>query len=89
MFNLFRNRKKEQAQEPPLWLELFDTQPKDSQGSLIALDDLVSFGGKVWQVVAMSHKGKVVLRKVGKTSGGFWRNAEECEIVKRHERKEN
>lgn len=66
-----------------------DTQPVDSEGSLIALDDLVSYRGTLLQVVAMSHKQKVVLRTPGKKKGGFWVASHNCTLVKRHARKEN
>lgn len=73
----------------PLWVDLFDTQPVDSEGSLIALDDLVSYRGAALQVVAMSHKQKVVLRTPGTTRGGFWVASRNCTLVKRHARKGN
>lgn len=94
MFGIFKRKSKPskhrecscERQAPP-WLDLFDTQPRDSEGSLIALDDLVSHGRDVLQVVAMSHKGKVVVRKRGTDRGGRWVKASECTIVKRHDRK--
>lgn len=52
-------------------------------------DDLVSYRGTLLQVVAMSHKQKVVLRTPGKKKGGFWVAACNCTLVKRHARKEN
>lgn len=70
MFDFFKRKAKPSAsatdESKPLWVELFDTQPVDSEGSLIALDDLVSYRGALLQVVAMSHKQKVVLRTPGK-----------------------
>lgn len=63
MFDFFKRKAKPSAtatdESKPLWVELFDTQPVDSEGSLIALDDLVSYRGTLLQVVAMSHKQKV------------------------------
>lgn len=49
MFDFFKRKAKPRAaandESKPLWVELFDTQPVDSEGSLIALDDLVSYRG--------------------------------------------
>lgn len=93
MFDFFKRKAKPSTaatdESKPLWVELFDTQPVDSEGSLIALDDLVSYHGTLLQVVAMSHKQKVVLRTPGKKKGGFWVAACNCTLVKRHARKEN
>jgi len=51
MFDFFKRKAKPSAtatdESKPLWVELFDTQPVDSEGSLIALDDLVSYRGEV------------------------------------------
>ena len=93
MFDFFKRKAKPSAtatdESKPLWVELFDTQPVDSEGSLIALDGLVSYRGTLLQVVAMSHKQKVVLRTLGKKKGGFWVASHNCTLVKRHARKEN
>lgn len=93
MFDFFKRKAKQSTaatdEGKPLWVELFDTQPVDSEGSLIALDDLVSYRGSLLQVVAMSHKQKVVLRRPGKNKGGFWVSARNCTLVKRHARKGN
>lgn len=93
MFDFLKRKAKPSAaptdESKPLWVELFDTQPVDSEGSLIALDDLVSYRGTLLQVVAMSHKQKVVLRMPGKKKGGFWVASHNCKLVKRHARKEN
>lgn len=93
MFDFFKRKAKPSAtatdESKPLWVELFDTQPVDSEGSLIALDDLVSYRGTLRQVVAMSNKQKVVLRTPGKKKGGFWVASHNCTLVKRHARKEN
>lgn len=93
MFDFFKRKATPRAaandESKPLWVDLFDTQPVDSEGSLIALDDLVSYRGTLLQVVAMSHKQKVVLRTPGKTKGGFWVASHNCTLVKRHARKEN
>lgn len=93
MFDFFKRKAKPSAaatdESKPLWVELFDTQPVDSEGSLIALDDLVSYRGTLLQVVAMSHKQKVALRTPGKKKGGFWVAASNCTLVERHVRKEN
>lgn len=94
MFDFFKRKAKPSANAAtddgkPLWVELFDTQPADAQGLLIALDDLVSYRGSLFQVVAASHKQKVVLRTPGKTKGGFWVASRNCTLAKRHARKEN
>lgn len=43
MFDFFKRKAKPSAtatdESKPLWVELFDTQPVDSEGSLIALDE--------------------------------------------------
>lgn len=49
----------------------------------------IGYRGALLQVVAMSHKQKVVLRTPGKKKGGFWAAACNCTLVKRHARKEN
>lgn len=84
MFNLFKKRPSAAPAEKPMWLDLFDTQPTDCDGSLIALDDLVEYRGRTMQVVAMSHKRKVALRVPGQTRGAYWAHAERCQLVKRH-----
>lgn len=93
MFDFFKRKAKPTTaatdESKPLWVELFDTQPVDSEGSLIALDDLVSYRGSLLQVVAMSHRQKVMLRTPGKKKGGFWVSAHNYTLVKRHARKEN
>ena len=94
MFDFFKRKAKRGAdattdESRPLWVDLFDTQPVDSKGSLIALDDLVFYRGATLQVVAMSHKQKVVLRTPGTTRGGFWVASHNCTLVKRHARKGN
>ena len=90
MFNFF---KKKQAETKPRGRERhvclsLDTHPHDSAGRVITLDDLVSYRGRILQVVAMSHKQKVVLREVGKTTGGFWVASRACTLKCRHEPKE-
>lgn len=63
---------------------LLDTQPRDRAGAIIALDDLVSYRGLTWQVVAMSHRQKVVVREPGRHRGGIWVPSCACSIVRRH-----
>ena len=92
MFDFLKRKAKPSAaatdESKPLWVELFDTQPVDSEGSLIALDDLVSYRGTLLQVVAMSHKQKVVFARPERKRAvsGLPHN---CTLVKRHARKEN
>lgn len=52
---------------------LLRSHPRDAHGRVIYLDDEVVLGGRVLQVVAMSHKGMIYVRKPGSTGrGGKW-----------------
>lgn len=46
--------------------------PVDSVGKLVFLNDTVEHEGSEYQVVAMSHRNKVVIRPKGQTYGGKW-----------------
>ena len=97
MFNLFKGR--QSTFEPtmtfpyvvptPDYAHMLSAHPRDSWGDVIMLDDLVTYDGKVLQVVAMSHKGKVVVRKQNVKCGGSWVESKACTIIHRHENKEN
>ena len=69
MFDFFKRKAKPSAtatdESKPLWVELFDTQPVDSEGSLIALDDLVSYVAEYIigaEVVAASIDGVALVK---------------------------
>lgn len=57
--------------------------PVDSQGLIIFLNDTVEYANSEYQVVAMSHRNKVVIRKHGETSGGRWVKASSVTLVRR------
>lgn len=52
--------------------DLRATLPRDSAGVTLFPDDTVTYRGKPYEVVAMSHRQKVVIRRHGSTSGGRW-----------------
>lgn len=74
---------KRRRKDSPI-LDLLDTQPRDRDGAIIALDDLVSYRGLTMQVVAMSHRQKLVVREPGRRRGGIWVPSSSCSIVRRH-----
>ena len=51
--------------------------PVDSAGKLVFLNDTVEF-----QVVAMSHRNKVVIRPKGQTYGGKWVKAGSVRVTR-------
>jgi|GEM_PF-2212426 len=57
------------------------SNPQDTRGTAIVLDDVVDWGGRVMQVVAMSHGGKVVLREMGCKHGGVWVPAHDVQVL--------
>lgn len=57
--------------------------PVDSQGLIIFLNDTVEYSNFEYQVVAMSNRNKVVIRKHGETSGGRWVKASSVKVVRR------
>lgn len=56
------------------YFDLVSQLPQDSNGAYIGLDDIVEYHGKRYLVVAISHKGKVVIRPESETEGkgGRW-----------------
>ena len=58
------------------------SQPLDIEHRYLFLDDTVLWRGESWQVVAMSHKNKVALRKPGDTRGAKWVKANGCTLVR-------
>lgn len=69
--------------------DAFDSMPRDSESTVILLDDLVSWRGSVWQVVAMSHRHKVCIRVIGEIKGGRWVSSANCTFVRHSNRKGN
>lgn len=68
---------RERAAHKSAALDYFDLVaklPQDSRGAYIGLDDIVEWQGERYQVVAISHKGKVVIRPESETEGkgGRW-----------------
>lgn len=57
--------------------------PVDVTGTLVFLNDMVEYEGSEYQVVAMSHRNKVVIRPKGQTYGGKWVKAGSV-LVTRH-----
>ncbi len=52
---------------------LLRSHPRDAHGRIVFLDDEVVHRGRVLRVVAMSHKGKIVVRDPrSQGSGGKW-----------------
>lgn len=49
--------------------EAVRSNPRDSKGAILALDDVVIFNGARYRLVAMSHRGKVAIRHLSITSG--------------------
>lgn len=57
--------------------------PADSAGTLVFLDDFVEYGGEEYQVVAMSHRNHIVIRKPeADGSGGKWVSARKVTVTK-------
>ena len=56
------------------YFDLVSQLPQDSNGAYIGLDDIVEYRGKRYLVVAISHKGKAVIRPESETEGkgGRW-----------------
>lgn len=61
-------------------LRSLSTHPRDVNGELVFLDDVVTYNGLSYDVVAMSHKNKVVVRHPSQHRGGKWVNAREVEV---------
>ena len=56
--------------------------PVDSAGKLVFLNDTVEHEGGEYQVVAMSHRNKVVIRPKGQTYGGKWVKAGSVRVTR-------
>ena len=57
--------------------------PVDAEGNLVFLDDSVEYDGEQFQVVAMSHRNHIVIRKPNAGgSGGKWVSARKVVVVK-------
>jgi dUTP pyrophosphatase len=56
--------------------------PVDSAGKLVFLNDTVEHEGSEYQVVAMSHRNKVVIRPKGQTYGGKWVKAGSVRVTR-------
>lgn len=55
------------------YFDLVSKLPQDSNSAHIGLDDIVEWQGERWQVVAISHKGKVAIRRESAHGkGGKW-----------------
>ncbi len=57
--------------------------PRDRDGAVIFMDDVVEYSGARHRVVAMSHKDKVVVRPCGQKSGGRWVRSSRVSVVER------
>ena len=56
------------------------THPRDVNGEIVFLDDVVIYNGLSYDVVAMSHKNKVVVRHPSQHRGGRWVDASKVEV---------
>lgn len=56
------------------------SHPRDVNGNLVFLDDVVTYNGLSYDVVAMSHKNKVVVRHPSQHRGGRWVDASKVEV---------
>lgn len=57
--------------------------PFDSNGTIIFLDDMVELNGEEYQVVAMSHRNHIVIRKpASRRSGGKWVQSRRVTVTK-------
>lgn len=56
--------------------------PVDAAGQLVFLNDTVEHDGGEYQVVAMSHRNKVVIRPAGQSYGGRWVRARDVRVTK-------
>lgn len=56
--------------------------PVDCEGSLVFLNDTVEHDGCEYQVVAMSHRNKVVIRRAGQVNGGKWVKAGSVRVTR-------
>lgn len=56
--------------------------PVDAVGKLVFLNDTVEHEGSEYQVVAMSHRNKVVIRPNGQTYGGKWVKAGSVRVTR-------
>lgn len=65
-------------------LDLGSKLPRDSAGVTLFLDDTVTYRGKTYEVVAMSHRQKVVIRRHGSRSGGRWVPSRLVRLSRRH-----
>ena len=56
------------------YFNLVSKLPQDANGAYLAFDDIVEYEGERWQVVAISHKRKIVIRRESATDGrgGKW-----------------
>ena len=78
VFDIFKRKDKEPEAVEPEALDIMgrvaETMPRDRDGKTIFLDDVVRYGRKAFDVVAVSHRGRVALRKHGadRGAGAFW-----------------
>lgn len=63
--------------------EVTRSNPRDAQGRILALDDVVLYRDARYRVVAMSHHGKVSIRHVAVKSGGGarWVHADSVQFL--------
>lgn len=58
-----------------------DSQPRDRCGRLLYLDDTVFYREIRYQIVAMSHGGKVCIRHPAYRRGGRWVGSDEVDLI--------
>lgn len=78
IFDIFKRKDNEpEAIEPETLVfmgRMAETMPRDRDGKTILLDDTVRCGKRAFDVVAVSHRGRIALRKHGadRGAGAFW-----------------
>lgn len=78
MFNFFKRETRTSLMK---LLEGAASLPLDADYCTVFMDDRVKYRGKVFEVVAMSHKGKLAIRKPGRDNGAFWVPSRNCILL--------
>lgn len=82
IFDIFKRKDEEPEAVDQETLDIMDrvaeTMPRDRDDETIFLDDVVRYGKKPFDVVAVSHRGRIALRKhgAGSGAGAFWTSSE-------------
>ena len=86
IFDIFKRKGKDGGKEPEAVgpeapdanARVAETMPRDRDGKAVFLDDVVLYGKKPFDVVAVSHRGRIAIRKHGadRGAGAFWTPSE-------------